>query len=157
MRFDEYYLTEESKVLYHGTNKDYSFDELKLNNKLYGLYLTTSKEVAKSYGKYITAFELKHEAKILDLSDSYDLYNYMIKKEILDSDDQEDKDLKNYIMNGQIFQYDISSNTHYADRIVSQSENDGYDVVKIPDELGYGSDNIAWIVMNKNILIPIIN
>lgn len=155
MRFDEYYLTEESKVLYHGSNIDYSFDELKIDNNLYGLYLTTSKEVAKDYGRYIKSFQLKPIVKILDLSDPDVLYSYMIKKEILDDDDQEDEDLKNYIMGGQIFQYDMSSRTHYANRIVGQAESDGYDIVKIPDKLGHGSDNIAWIIINKNILIPL--
>ena len=149
----DFYLSEETKILYHGSNKDYAFDQLKIDNNLYGYYLTTSIDVAKDYGRYIKSFKLNEKAKILNLSDSDVLYSYMIKKEILDDDDQENEDLKNYIMNGQIFQYDISSNTHYVDRIVRQVENDGYDVVKIPDQLGHGSDDIAWIVINKNVLI----
>ncbi len=61
-------------------------------------------------------------------------------------------DLENYILNGQLFQYDIASRTHYMDDVVRQVEYDKYDIVMSPDDLGGKGENIAYIVVNTKIL-----
>jgi hypothetical protein len=141
-------------TLYHGTNENITESEIEPDKRLKGIYTSTSRSVAKDYGNNILTFKLKNGASILDLSDGYDLYSWMVKNEIIYGDELEDTDLENYITSGRLFQYDIQSKTHKCDFIVSHAKNEGYDVVKIPDDLNGKGDNIAWVIINKNVLIP---
>jgi hypothetical protein len=140
---------EQFPILYHGTKDDYEPSQVQVNKRMQGLYLTTSEEAASKYGE-VRAYRPNPDVKILDLSyEGADLWEWMREHDILDEEDLENEDLHNYVLNGQIFQYDISSNTHYADYIVRTAKSLGYDIVKISDWLGHG-DNIAWIATNDN-------
>ena len=64
-------------------------------------------------------------------------------------------DLENYVKNGQLFQYDISSRTYLADDVAKTAKSLGYDVVKMPDDLGSQVENVAYVVVNeKSLLSP---
>ena len=144
----------QSTILYHGTNEDITENDIQPDKRLKGIYTTTARSAAKDYGDNILCFKLKNNAKILDLSDGYDLYNWMVKQSIIEDEELEDSDLENYILSGRLFQYDWQSKTHKCDFVVSHAKNEGYDVVKVPDDLRGKVDNIAWIIINKNVLIP---
>ena len=144
----------QSTILYHGTNEDITENDIQPDKRLKGIYTTTARSAAKDYGDNILCFKLKNNAKILDLSDGYDLYNWMVKQSIIEDEELEDSDLENYILSGRLFQYDWQSKTHKCDFVVSHAKNEGYDVVKVPDDLRGKGDNIAWIIINKNVLIP---
>lgn len=145
-------------VVYHGTPDNLNIEDIEPNKRLRGLYTTTDKNVAKEYshtnGK-IFSFKIKPTAKILNLGDGDTLYEWMANNELLDDDDLNNIDLEYYIKDGRIFQYDISSNTHLANDIISTAEDMGYDVVILVDDLGSYDDNLAYVIMNMNTLIPI--
>ncbi len=134
-------------ILFHGS--DNKFTDIEPNKRLRGLYMSTDISVAKDYGKYTYSYSVLPSAKILDLSDPQDFLAYIQKNNIIDD---MDFDLENYILNGQLFQYDIASRTHYMDDVVRQVEYDKYDIVMSPDDLGGKGENIAYIVVNTKIL-----
>jgi len=144
--FDESY-----PVLYHGTKQDYPPDEVQVDQSMQGLYMTTSPEGASKYGD-VRSYRLRPDVKILDLSDGEELWHWMIQHDILDDEDIENEDLHNYVINGQVYQYDLSSRTRYADDIVSTARSLGYDLLKMPD-YPLGEDHTAWIATNKDVLI----
>ncbi len=137
-------------IIYHGTEADITAEQVQPDKKLKGIYTTTSKEAAKEYGKNIFAYKVKPEAKILDLSDGENLWKYMQENGILTPEDLENTDLQNYTINGELFQYDISSKTGYADAVVATAKSQGYDIVNIPDRLHNSEDNIATVIINKS-------
>ena len=150
---------EQGLVLYHGTpDNGLNIEDIEPDYNLKGLYTTIDKIAAKQYtgsdGK-IFSFRIRPTAKILNLGDGNELYEWMVENGLFDDDDLSDVDLENYIKDGKIFQYDISSRTHFADDLVGTAKYMGYDIVIILDDLrGYG-DNLAYVVMNMDILIPI--
>jgi hypothetical protein len=139
------------EVLYHGTNAEYADAEITTGKKMYGIHLTTDEAVAKDYGQ-VKKYVLSKDAKTLDLSDPDSLWEFMKKEGILDEQDIANIDLENYTKNGQLFQYDISGKTHLADDVAKTAESLGYDVVKMPDDLGGRGDNIVQVVVNKKAL-----
>jgi hypothetical protein len=155
-------------ILYHGSPDN--FDKPKIDKKLFGFYTSTSEEVAKIYASrhgFVHKYELQPDAKLLDLSYGYDIINFMIKNEIFDDDEilpeeertdghiLQDSDLENYILQGQLFQYDIASKTRYADKIMYAAIHKKYDVVMFLDDLGGRGDNIAWVILNITKLITL--
>ena len=144
----------QSTILYHGTNEDITESDIEPDKRLKGIYTTTDRSAAKDYGDNILCFKLKNNTKILDLSDGYELYNWMVEQSIIEDEELEDSDLENYIISGRLFQYDWQSKTHKCDFVVLHAKNEGYDVVKVPDDLRGMGDNTAWIIINKNVLIP---
>lgn len=146
MKYVKFYENFNSLILYHGTPEE--FEHLKTDSRLSGLYASTAIEVAKTYsGRNGSIYKLhpKKEIKIKDLSDGFDLLQYIIKEEIID---EIDDDLENYILGGRLFQYDIQSRTHYVDSIVNNVRYDGFDLVKIPDDLGGYGENVAYVILN---------
>ncbi len=141
------------QVLYHGTNAEYGDAEITGGKKMYGIHLTTDEAVAKDYGK-VKKYVLAKDAKVLDLSDGDTLWGFMKKEGILDAEDIRNIDLENYTKNGQLFQYDISGKTHLADDVAKTAESLGYDVIKMPDDLGGRGDNVVQVVVNKKVLQP---
>lgn len=135
--------------LHHGTTRDYKPEEVQVGQNLQGLYLTTDHDAAKHYGD-VRTYKLKPNARVLDLSDGDELWSWMRKNDILDDEDVKSEDLYNYVVNGQIYQYDISNRTHYADYIVLTAAHMGYDVVKISD-YPLGEDHVAWVATNTNV------
>lgn len=134
--------------LYHGTNENITSSEIEPDKRLKGIYTSTSSDVAKDYGDNILRFQLKNNAKILNLSDGYIKMKLLMK--------MNDTDLENHhIVSGYLYNWMISSKTHKANYIVEQAKFDGYDVVKVPDALGGKGDDIAWIIINKECLIPL--
>lgn len=138
--------------LYHGTKEDFPDNLIETGRRMFGIHLTTDPDVAKIYGT-VKHYTLKPNTKVLDLSDGEALWAFMEKNGILSAEDINDVDLKNYVMNAQLFQYDISSNTGYADDVAKTVRGLGYDAFKMPDQLG-GGDDIAWVVVNSQVLIP---
>ena len=141
-------------IVYHGTEADITADQIEPNQKLRGIYTTTSKEAAQTYGKNVFAYKVKPDAKVLDLSDGETLWKYMQDSGILTEADLQNIDLQNYTINGELFQFDISNKTNYADDVVAVAKEQGYDIVNIPDRLENSSDNIATIVINKSAISP---
>jgi len=138
--------------LYHGTVAEFEDTDIVGGKKMFGIYLTTDKEAARAYsGKTgsIKKYSLPSDAKILDLSDGENLWEYMIEEGILDDDDITNVDLENYIKGGQLYQYDASSRTSLADDVIKAAASQGYDVVKMADYLGV-EDNVAFVVINKD-------
>ncbi len=157
---DDYLNEKEGLIVYHGTDDSYlNIDDVKPDIRLKGLYTTTDKKVALDYtgpsknGKIFT-FKLNLSGNILYL-DYEDIYQWMVDNEILNDDDLDDIDLRDSIETGRIFQYDISSGTHYANYLISTAKSMGYDVVVMPDYLGSYVDNFAYVVINMNVLTPI--
>jgi hypothetical protein len=145
---------EQGITVYHGTNEDVTADTIEPGKKLQGIYTTSSQDAAKSYGKNVIALNVKPDAKVLDLTDGETLWRFMKEKGIVEGDDIDNVDLQNYVQNGEIFQYDISSRTGYADDVVKTAKSLGYDVVRIPDRLPESQDNIATIIINKTAILP---
>ena len=145
MKYLKFFENYTNIVLYHGTEDTY--ENPKTDTRLNGLYCSDDIRAAKIYGDIIWKITPKTDIKIKDLSDGFDLLNYFIDKEIIDKEDIDD-DLEGYILSGRLFQYDISSRTHYMDYLVSEVDSEGYDLVKVPDDLqGIGGD-IAYIIIN---------
>ncbi|GEM_PF-2922042 len=138
-------------VLYHGTDADYPNPEITTGKRMFGIHLTTAEEAAREYGK-VKTYVLASDARVLDLSDGDSLWEYMRKNEILDEEDLNNIDLQNYVTSGQIYQYDVSSRTHFADFVAKQAKNDGYDVVKMIDNLRGLGDDTAYVVVNPKML-----
>ena len=129
--------------LYHGTDDKY--ENLKTDQRLSGLYTSTDIKAAEIYGNYIWEIQPKENIKIKDLSDPFEMLQTLSQ---IIGYDEIDEDLEGYVLSGKLFQYDISSRTHYVDYIVDDAAGEGYDLIKIPDDLhGYG-DNIAYIIIN---------
>jgi len=143
----------QGEVLYHGSSNKFKAEDIDFaqGNLREGIYLSGSKSVANDYGKNIHEYKISPSAKVLDLSDGESTLNYILKNEILEKDDI-DVDLENYILNGQIFQYDPYNRIGIVDDIMVAAKSDGYDVVKFLDDLGGESDNIATIVVNKDVI-----
>lgn len=141
-------LDEQYPVLYHGTKQDYEPADVQVDQSMQGLYMTTSKDDAGKYGD-VRSYKLRPDVNILDLSDGEELWGWMTEHEILDEEDVENEDLHNYVINGQVYQYDLSSRTHYADEIVRTARALGYDVIKMPD-YPLGDDHTAWVVTHKD-------
>ena len=140
---EEYAKSKNYLILYHGSEDKH--ENLKTNVKLSGLYTSTDIEAAKMYGDYIWKIQPKEDVKIKDLSDPFEML--MTLSQII-GHDEIDEDLENYILSGRLFQYDISSRTHYVDYIIDDAAGEGFDLVKIADDLrGYG-DNIAYVIIN---------
>lgn len=146
----QYTAEEQHPVLYHGTRQEYAPDDVKTDQNMQGLYMTTSQESASDYGD-VRSYRLKSDAKILDLSDGNELWEWMAEQGILDEEDIENIDLHNYVINGEVYQYDLSSRTHYADDIVKTARHLGYDVIKMPD-FPLGDDNTAWVATHSGVL-----
>ena len=144
---------EQYPSLYHGTRQDYEPEDVQVDQSMQGLYMTTSQEGAANYGD-VRQYRLKPGVKVLDLSDGEELWQWMIDQGILDEDDIQDVDLHNYVTNGQVYQYDLSSRTYYADDIVKTAREMGYDVIKMPD-FPLGEDHTAWVATNKEALMPV--
>ncbi len=140
-------------TLYHGTNEDFPDSEISIGKRMYGIHLTTDPEAAKLYGK-VKTYTLSPDASTLDLSDPDQTWQFMVREGILDKEDQADVDLQRYVEEGRLFQYDISSRTHYADDVAKTVQYLGYDLVMLPDDLGGLGENIAWVVVNPRVLIP---
>jgi len=145
-------LDEQYPVLYHGTKQDYAPEDVQVDQSMQGLYMTTSPEGAGQYGD-VRSYRVRPDAKVLDLSDGEELWNWMIEQGILDEEDVEDEDLHNYVINGQVYQYDLSSRTYYADDIVKTARSLGYDIVKMPD-YPLGDDHTAWVATHKDAIQP---
>ncbi len=141
-------------TVYHGTDADVKVGNIQPDRGLNGLYTTSSKEAAQAYGKNVHAFKVNPDSKVLDLTDGETLWSFMQEKGLLDKDQINNPDLHNAALNGELFQYDLNSKTRIVDDIVSTAKSMGADVVKIPDRLGAGSDNIASIVINKKVITP---
>jgi ADP-Ribosyltransferase in polyvalent proteins len=141
--------------LYHGTKEDYPADQIDVGKRMFGIHLATDKNAAEKYGE-VRTYEIAPNAKILDLSDGEELWHYMQKSGILDKEDLKNPDLYNYVTGGQVFQYDISSRTHFADDVAKTAKSQGYDVIKMLDDLGSYEDggNIAHVVVNPEVLKP---
>jgi hypothetical protein len=144
--------SENYPVLYHGTMEDYAPEDVQTDQNMQGLYMTTSKKGAGDYGD-VRTYRLKPDVKILDLSDGEELWQWMIEQGILDEEDIEDVDLHSYVVGGQVYQYDLSSRTYYADDIVKTARYLGYDVVKMPD-YPLGDDHTAWVATHKDAIQP---
>lgn len=137
---------------YHGTNHEYEPSEVRMDVRLFGLFLTSDLAVAQEYGHTVYVFQITEDARILDLSEGDSLLSWMCEQEILDADDQENPDLIRYICDGQLYQYDISSRTDYTSEITKAALGLGYDVVKMPDWLHSELDNMAYVVINTRIM-----
>ena len=138
-------------LYYHGTKNDYSAGEVATGQRMFGIHLTTDPKVAQDYGD-VRAYQIAPSARFLNLSDGYDLWNWMIKNEILDQDDIQNPDLESYVVGGRLFQYDISSRTYFQNDIAKTVQTQGYDVVMLPDDLGSYEDNTAYVVVNPSVL-----
>lgn len=147
-------MREGGDTVYHGTEEDITADKVTPDQNLKGIYTTTSKEAAQTYGKNVFAYKVNPDAKVLDLSDGEMLWQFMKEKGILEPEQIDNVDLQNYVKNGEIFQYDISSKTRYADDVVATAKSLGYDIVNIPDRLPESQDNIAIIIINKSAIAP---
>lgn len=142
------------QTYYHGTNEDYADAKISTGQGMFGIHLTTDESAAKDYGKNVKQFTLTPDAKVLDLSDGGDLWAFMQKHGVIDAEDAASVDLENYTTGGQLFQYDLSSKTHFADHVAQTAKALGYDVVKMPDDLGGKGDNVAHVVVNEKVLQP---
>ena len=129
-------------VLYHGSR--IKFENLQVSAGLEGLYTSVDIKVAEDYGPFIFKITSSKNIRIKDLSYPFELLNYLVEN-IIDKENI-DTDLENYILSGRLFQYEISSNTHYMDYLVKDLRNQGYDLIKVPDDLGGKGDNIAYII-----------
>lgn len=143
---------ESEVILYHGTKAEYKDEDISTGKRMYGIHLTTDEDVAKIYGD-VKKYTLSEKTRILDLSDGESLWEFMEKEGILDEDDIANIDLENYVKGGQLFQYDISSNTSLADDVAKTAEYLGYDLIKMSDDLGSKlGEDVAYVVVNRNIL-----
>lgn len=150
-RLDKTYTTEPLQ-LYHGTAEDFVDGDITTGKRMYGIHLTTSPEVARVYGD-VKSYILSADAKILDLSDGDTLWEFMKREEILDEDQIDNIDLENYVKDGRLFQYEPFR--HYlADDIARTGQAMGFDVLKMIDDLGHESDDIAYVVVNPSVLTP---
>lgn len=126
--------------LYRGTKEDGE-------GKFGGEYFSTDKTVADEYagkdGK-IETVEVGATAKMLDLSDPDMLFDYMVDKGMVEKDNV---DAENYIKSGQLYQYDGSGNTE--NKLIAAAINDGYSILKFPDNLGSTTDNNAYVVLDR--------
>ena len=140
--------------LYHGTNAEFANGDIETGQGMFGIHLTTDENAAKDYRKNVKPYTLSKDAKMLDLSDGETLWEFMKKEGIVDAEDAQNPDLENYVKGGQVFQYDLSSRTSCADEVARTVQGKGFDVVKMPDDLGGKGDNIAYVVVNKGKLKP---
>ena len=140
--------------LYHGTTKEFPDADITTGKKMFGIHLTTDAAAAKDYGPNVKAYQLAPGARTLDLSDGGDLWQFMQQHGIVDKEQAADPDLERYVTGGQLFQYDLSSKTHLADTVAQTAKAQGYDMVKMPDDLGGKGDNTAHVVLNPKVLRP---
>lgn len=141
-------------ILYHGTNAEFADVDIETGRKMYGIHLTTDESVAQEYGK-VKKYFISPDTKVLDLSDGESTWDYLIKNNLLDEEQANNPDLENYTKQGQLFQYDITNGTNIADDIAKTAESQGYDLIKMADDLGGKGDNTAYVVVNKAIMKPV--
>jgi predicted nucleotidyltransferase len=147
------------ELLYHGTSEDDVNEyNVNLNHKfLYGLYCTTDYKVAKDYGNNILIFGIKENVKIFDMSDGENLLSFIVKNKIFDKDILNDVDFQNYVTSGNLFQLFTRSGmiSDYVNNILDFIiDKYNPDIVKMVDNLGGRGDNTAFIILNKDCLIP---
>ncbi len=140
-------------TLYHGTNQEFESKDITTGRRMYGVHLTTDKDVAREYGA-VKTYTLSPDAKVLDLSDGDLLWEFMQREGILEPEELEDIDLENYVKNGRLFQYDISSRTGLANDVARNAQSLGYDVIRMVDDLGGRGDDVAYVVVRTKVLLP---
>ena len=138
----------------HGTQNKFDIQDLREGQGILrrGLYLTQVPEVADNYGTPLR-LAVSNRAKVLDLSDGASLLQYMQDNGILDDDDMSDPDLVGYIESGRPFQADPFNRSGYMDQVMDNAETDGYQVVRLLDDLGQDEEgNIATVVLDRSVL-----
>ncbi len=140
-------------TFYHGTKKGFDSQDIKIGegNLREGIYLSNSKNASRQYGDKVHEYKIDPESKTLNLSTGEETLDFIIKKKILKKENI-DIDLENYILSGKIFQYDPFNRQGLVDKILSAAKKEGYDAVDLFDDLGGGSNNVAKVIINKNIM-----
>ncbi len=121
-----------------------------------GIYLSESKDVARDYageGGKIYKYKVDKKAKVLNLTDGEMVLRYMLDNGIIDKEEI-NSDLENYILSGRLFQYDPYNRTGIVDDLLATAKSQGYDVVRLYDDLDGKSNNIATVVINKGVIKP---
>jgi len=155
--------------LYHGTIYDFADEEISPNARKsanYGIYMSPEENVAKAYARVpfhgdtgVKKYLLSQGAKVLDVSDGEEFWNWMIKNGVLGKEEIEDPTLYEKVTGGFLWEYDATNKTRYANDAVRTAESMGYDAVIIPDWLPVDgidefSKTSAYVVMNPKVLEP---
>lgn len=119
-----------------------------------GLYLTTSYDSAKDYGPRVYSYRLKNTARILNISDPEVFVDWLFQNGVLSEADRGDASLMESVQGGKLFQYDVSSKTHYENDVTATAKTLGYDIVIVPDSLG-NDVHEAYIATGINVLDPV--
>lgn len=155
--------------LYHGTIYDFADEEISPNARKsanYGIYMSPEENVAKAYARVpfhgdtgVKKYLLSQGAKVLDVSDGEEFWNWMIKNGVLGKEEIEDPTLYEKVTGGFLWEYDATNKTRYTNDAVRTAESMGYDAVIIPDWLPVDgidefSKTSAYVVMNPKVLEP---